>query len=167
MEHNLTDSSGKVLLKAGTRVNPLDFEHLSKNIVIFNPNRRAELKIVSEWLATHNLTTNSPNVIFIATNIATSDENNGWGDYTELVHSLHNHVFLLKEDFKKTFNLRVTPTIITEDQERKLIRLEELTDNFNVNKTSDEQVEIETRGDFLTIKQVISGSNKKHYDRKK
>lgn len=156
LDGDITDKYGKVLIAAGTRVNPLDVTPFTGILAVFDPGRESELQEIRKWLSEAGLGSDDRRITFLATRIPTSDKEDGWDFYTKMTHDLGNHVFLLRDDIKKAFSLRVTPSIVTADPERKLLRVTELG---RIPAPGAGEPEIEPRGDRLTIRQVISGMN--------
>ncbi len=155
LETDITDKYGKVLIPAGTRANPLDAAPFDGIMAVFDPGRASEIEEIRKWLAAAGTDPSDPRVTFLATRIPSSETEDGWEFYTKLTHDLRNHVFLLGDDVKKAFSLRVTPSVVTGDPERKLLRVSELG---KIPAPAGEP-EIEPRGDRLTIQQVMAGMN--------
>ena len=160
-EEDITDKYGKVLLPAGTRVNPLDITPLGSVLAVFDPGRESEIGEIRKFLAEKGLDTSSENVVFIATRIPSSEQDDGWEFYTRLVHSLENHVFLLRDDVRKAFGIRATPSVVFQEPGKSLIRIAELG---QVSYQEEEEPVIEPRGDRMTIQAVMNGMKNAGYD---
>lgn len=153
-EEDVTDKYGRALIRAGTRINPLDIAPMESVLAVFDPGRESEIAEIRKYLKEMGLETSSDRVVFIATRIPTSQENDGWEFYTRLVHSLENHVFLLRDDVRKAFSVRVTPSVIFQDPGKSLIRIAELG---TVSYQEEEEPVPEPRADRMTVQAVMSG----------
>lgn len=124
---DLKDHFGKILIAKGSEINPFDFVPFTKTIIVFNPERQIEIERVKNFINTHNLQKDA-NLMLVATHIPTSETENGWELYSKLVHETFNGtpIFLLNNEIRQGFLVRVTPTVIIAHNVKKLILLEEL-----------------------------------------
>lgn len=137
---DVRDSYGKILVKAGQKINPIDYAPINKTIIVFNGTNKTEIESVKSYLKQHNIEQNDPSITLIASEI---DRTKAWEGYSDLIHKEFNHhIFMLPKSMVTTFNLNVTPTVISIDRVKKLVVLEELG-----TIPSEKEVIIETRKD--------------------
>lgn len=53
VSHNITDTTGRILIPAGTRVNPLDYVSLSKRLVFFDAREPAQVRLAENLIRQH------------------------------------------------------------------------------------------------------------------
>jgi len=101
----LKDQNGKVIVPAGTRINPLDMRPFTLRLVVFNPTRKAEL----EWVKSL-MPVSGAEVMYLATAM---DREDGWKQLESIENALDAPVYLLQPDIRQRFELRRTPSIVT------------------------------------------------------
>lgn len=122
VEEDILDLNGNAIRRAGDRVNPMDIRPLTLALIVFNPLVESELKVVEAELP--RLKKEHPEVMLLATDMV-KDET-GWDAYTRLTDRLDSHVYLLTPEVRERFLLRVTPSVVTGDNERKLFVVREI-----------------------------------------
>ena len=103
----LRDANGKEILPPGSVINPLDMLPFNMRLVIFNPNRKAEMEWVGSLEKAPGL-----NTIYMATEL---DRESGWDHLEEVESGLDSAVYLLTPDVSTRFELRHTPSLVTSD----------------------------------------------------
>ena len=119
---NITDSFGKVLIPKGFMINPLDQVSMTESYVVFNAANKQEVKRVQEYVANHSDDT----FVFMISDIYHDDSSTGWEEYENLVKTLKQHVFLMPKNLPYELSIKVTPTVVKADNEKKILVLEEL-----------------------------------------
>ncbi len=110
---------GILVARKGQVINPLDRAPLTKTIVIFNPNRQAELRYVKAM--SDRFYKKTRGMILIATQI---QRKNGWQVLKNLRAKLKYPIYLLSKAVEVRFHLKVTPTVISE--QGKKLKMEEI-----------------------------------------
>ena len=118
----IKDLAGNVLYSAGDKVNPLDVRPFTETVLIFNPTRPDELERVDEYLKEHTAA-GLKKPIFVATEI---DKKRGWDAYTEVSDRFDSHIYFMVPEFKKTWGIKATPSVIWGDNEAKEFAVREL-----------------------------------------
>lgn len=101
----LKDQNGKVIVPAGTKINPLDMRPFTLRLVVFNPTRKAELNWVKSLTPVSGV-----EVMYLATAM---DREDGWKQLEAIENALDAPVYLLQPDIRQRFELRSTPSIVT------------------------------------------------------
>ena len=103
----LKDSKGNTVLPEGTVINPLELRPFTLRLVIFNPNRKAEVEWVNSLEPAPALQT-----VYMVTELS---RDNGWEQLETIENKLDSAVFMLKPDVRSRFELRHTPSLVTAD----------------------------------------------------
>lgn len=105
VNQDIKDAQGKVLVSAGTHINPLAMRPFTLRLIVFNPTRHEEVEWVSRL-------TPSPGLedMLIATEI---DRDEGWKHFESVQERLDAPVYMLKPDIAQRFALERTPSLVT------------------------------------------------------
>ena len=128
---DINDANGNPIRRAGDVVNPLDARPFESVLVIFNPTREAEMEAVEEKVNLLRAQGYSK-FIYMATAIDRSRSKEdkelgaGWGQYEAVCDRLDSHVFMLTSEVKERWDVRVTPTFVTADNQVKKFIIEEV-----------------------------------------
>ncbi len=92
---DITLPDGRVVVRAGDRVNPLDYIGLEKPVVIFNPQRRCELEYARSF---------PKDAFFLATSVS-----------IQFLESFPREVFVVVPEAVERFGLRATPSVVVQE----------------------------------------------------
>lgn len=113
---DIKDSTGGIIVKRGSVINPLKLMPFTQALVVFDPLDRERLPVVlnrfNQLKKTHN------RVTLIATQMDTVD---GWAKYKSLSDLFQEHIFKLTPDVYSRFQLKRTPSIITANSQQFII----------------------------------------------
>ncbi|WP_162997725.1 TrbC family F-type conjugative pilus assembly protein [Pseudomonas sp. LTJR-52] len=119
---DLTGADGKVLMKAGTVLNPLDQVPFTQALVIFDPSVPGQMKILDRVLPELAKQPNIRQLTYLATQM---DKEQGWKGYTDLSNRFEAPVYLVTKEIIERFEIEHTPSIVTSDG--KVFVVKELT----------------------------------------
>ncbi len=103
-KQDITLPDGRVVVKAGTRVNPLDSVRLDHRYVFFDPKDRHQVNIVKKWLRRYN------NLTLIATQFKPlADESSA------LVKELGQLVYPSNSSLIQRFQIHSVPALVEQD----------------------------------------------------
>lgn len=122
----ITAADGEVIHPAGTIINPLLIRDFTRRLLIINPTRQAE----REWLK--NRPERDLKDIVMITDI---DRAAGWDGYVELQDDLGESAFLLTPDVRQRFQIQATPTQVTAEDGRFVVREYRVDDPPNDSET--------------------------------
>jgi len=97
--NDIHDNNGKIIYPKGFKFNPLDFQTLHYQMIVINGNSKEEI----QWLVKEGFTDNIKYMILL------SD-----GNYKEIGDELKQPIFYAVPAITEKFNLKHTPTIITQ-----------------------------------------------------
>jgi conjugal transfer pilus assembly protein TraW len=113
---HIRDGNGNVLVAQGTLINPLELRPFTQALVIFDPLDPLQVSLVDQRLA--GLKQQYPRITLIVTRFA---RDKGWDSYTKITDHFDAEVFILTPDIQSRFELEVTPSIVTAEQNRFVI----------------------------------------------
>lgn len=119
---DVKDAFGKVLLPRGTMLNPLKQTLMTGKYVVFNATSKAEIQQVQDYVATHP----DDEFTFMINEIYHDDSETGWNEYEKLVRTFNQRIYLMPDNLPHELGIQVTPTVISADNERYVLVLEEL-----------------------------------------
>ena len=122
VDKDIKDLAGRAIRKAGDRVNPLEIQPFTLTLLVFDPLSENEMRRVTRFMAREKMQ-GRPAPVLIATRI---DKNVGWDSYTKLTDRLDQHVFLMPQEVKDQFQLEMTPSVVTADNQKHVFKIEEL-----------------------------------------
>lgn len=109
VSEDITLPDGRVVVKAGASVNPLDFIGLNKPVVVFNPERRCEVS----WVLG-----SFKDAYYMATKIS-----------VPFMERFKREVFVLVPEAVERFGLRWTPSVVWQDGRIFRVRVEPCEDS--------------------------------------
>lgn len=104
---DIRSPDGTLLVKRGTRANPLDNYALNEAIFVFSPGDEKQVQLVDRRLA--EFRKEGKPIAFIATEF---DRNKGWDSYKQITDHFDSHVFILTPDVQKRFGIERVPSVI-------------------------------------------------------
>lgn len=122
VDRDITDMSGRIIRKAGDRVNPFNQRPFTKTIVIFNAASSDEIERVRLFLEEHKKNGKAMPML-VATAI---DKERGWKAYEEITELFDSHLYMLVPEMVERFRLVVTPSVVWGDNEKKVFKVREL-----------------------------------------
>lgn len=122
VDKDIKDFAGHPIRKAGDRVNPLEIQPFTLTLLVFDPLSDDELQRVKRFLS-RNRMAGKPAPVLIATRI---DKEKGWDSYKSLTDLFDQHLFVLNDEVKNTFEIEATPTVIRADNREHVFLVEEL-----------------------------------------
>ena len=137
--NDINDANGNPIRRAGDVVNPLSLRPFTSTLVVFNPKREDEIALVKAEVARRQAN-GEGHFIYMATAFDTSERSKdkalgaGWGHFKAVTDALDSHVFLLTPEVKERWDICVTPTFITADNEKKVFVIDEMAPNGVVPK---------------------------------
>lgn len=79
---------------------------------------------------------------FMINDIYHDDSENGWNEYSKLVQTFKQRIYLMPDNLPYELGIQVTPTVISADNERHILILEELG---RINQKTTDRIFIEQR----------------------
>lgn len=120
---DMKDADGNIIHAAGTVINPLEIMPFTQVMMIFDPLDEEERKVIElqkrAWEQEHP----GGIISFLVTRI---DRAKGWDSYKEITDWLDTPIYLLTPEVKARWQLRVTPSIVTADNDKKVFLVEEI-----------------------------------------
>ena len=106
-QRDIRDAQGRVLVSAGTRVNPLDIQPFNSIVIVFNPLRESELEAAKEMVKSY--VAQGQKVIPVLSEI---DKTEGWNMYNNVARKLDHRVYMLSPDLKQRFRIMRTMSVV-------------------------------------------------------
>lgn len=135
---DLKDSKGQYIARKGDLVNPLETMPFNDAVVVFNPKRADEVEIVNRLQERFKKDKQIGQVVWIATEF---DTKKGWDGYSEMTELLDAPLYLVMPEIIDRWQLKVTPSVITADNQNKTFIVEEIAPCFVDPQTGDCVVE--------------------------
>lgn len=120
---DIKDLAGNYIAREGDMVNPLDKLPFTDAIVVFNPKRKDEVEVAKLLKARFKKDKAIGQVVWIATEF---DTVKGWDGYTDITELLDAPVYLVMPEIIDRWQLKVTPSVITADNNTKKFIVEEI-----------------------------------------
>lgn len=114
---------GLTVRRAGEAVNPLEVRPFDLAVIVFNPQREAERRLLKARAEALLRRPGISRLLWIASEI---DPERGWAAYEEAERFAEGPVFLLTPEVRDRWGIRATPTIVTADRAGKRFVIEEL-----------------------------------------
>lgn len=114
---DLKDPSGKVLVPAGTRINPLEQTAFTQAVIVFDATDSKQVAVVDQELKI--LETKYSKVTLISTQFATDD---GWGFYKNITKRYSKPVYKLTPEILNRFEIERVPSVITAMDKKFFVR---------------------------------------------
>lgn len=110
LDRNIVDSNGRLLYPAGTKVNPFDYERMSKALLFFDETDPKQVAFAKRFMAESKIRVKP---ILVA------------GDPFKLMHDWQKQVYFDQTGYlSKRFSITQTPAVVT--QEGKRFRIDEI-----------------------------------------
>lgn len=106
---DIKNEEGVVLFPKGMKVNPFEYKAFDFALIVYNPTRKGEFKVVEEQMKRLQAKEGVNNIILIATEI---DRVTGSDDIIKIEDKLQKPFFLNKPEITKRFNLEYTPSVV-------------------------------------------------------
>lgn len=110
---SIYDAAGIEIIRAGTRINPLDNLPFTQELIVFNAADAAQLPAVDAMVS--KAAGENRSIKLIATEIETEK---GWEAFNALVERWNRPIYLLTPELKERFDLRVVPATVTASKEK-------------------------------------------------
>ena len=123
VSQDIRDIKGTFIHRKGDLVNPLDHLPFNDAIVIFNPRRAEEVEVAKLLKRRFEKDKAIGQVVWIASEF---DATRGWDSYTEITETLDASVYLLMPDIVQRWEVKVTPTVITANNNTRKFIVEEI-----------------------------------------
>lgn len=123
VSQDIRDIKGTFIHRKGDLVNPLDHLPFNDAIVIFNPRRAEEVEVAKLLKRRFEKDKAIGQVVWIASEF---DATRGWDSYTEITETLDAPVYLLMPDIVQRWEVKVTPTVITANNNTRKFIVEEI-----------------------------------------
>lgn len=120
---DMKDADGNIIHAAGTVINPLDIMPFTQVMMIFDPLDEEERKEIDRQRKTWEKEHPGAVISYLVTRI---DRDKGWDSYKEITDWLDAPIYLLTPEVKSRWQLRVTPSIVTADNDKKVFLVEEI-----------------------------------------
>ena len=102
---DIKDASGRVIVPAGRRINPLEVMPFSQRLIVFDAARPAQVRLVEQLERRYR----DKRVTLIAARL---DHEAGWDGFRKLQDGLHGPVFVLTSDIKERFQIQRLPSVV-------------------------------------------------------
>jgi conjugal transfer pilus assembly protein TraW len=114
---DLKDPSGKVLVPAGTRINPLEQSAFTQAVIVFDATDSKQIAAVDREFKTISL--QYPKVTLISTQFS-SDE--GWAFYKKITKRYSKPVYKLTPEITHRFEINKVPSVVTAKGNKFVVR---------------------------------------------
>lgn len=104
---DIKDANGRVLISAGTRVNPLDIKTFDSILIVFNPLREQELQVAKTMVEEY--VNSGKSVIPVLSEI---DKAQGWEMYNGIAREINHPVYMLTPELKQRFGIMRTLSVV-------------------------------------------------------
>ena len=102
---DIKDAKGKVIVPAGSRINPLDIAPFHERILVFDASRPEQVALARELAARHR----DRRMVLIASRL---DRAAGWDGFKQLQDGFRAPVYLLNEPIRARFHVERVPVLI-------------------------------------------------------
>lgn len=111
VNRDVTLPDGKLLVKKGEVINPLDRRPFDRLLIVFDGQDQGEIAFIKaqlpKWLAEHKLKASQVKLI-----ITGLDRNRGWDAYQSLTNYFDDEVFVLTSEVRDSFVLEHHPCLV-------------------------------------------------------
>jgi len=122
---DLRTPDGKVFLRKGQRVNPLERMPFTSTLFVFDATQKRHVELVQKWKAERP---EFSRVMLIATRLPRDD---GWEELKKLEESMQSPVYLLNTQLAQRFGLEYAPAKVYADNDKKVFVVEEFPAKLN------------------------------------
>lgn len=116
VQEDMITPDGKVIHRAGDRINPLSIRPFSQRMLIIDPSAPEQVSLAREQIKTYG---KSQAVTLILSSV---DVDAGWDDIQRIQEAVGAPAYLLKSDVLERFAIERTPSIVTADDQSFYIR---------------------------------------------
>ncbi|WP_158414124.1 TrbC family F-type conjugative pilus assembly protein [Geoalkalibacter subterraneus] len=115
-QQDITDDKGNIIVKKGTRINPMEVMPPTFALIVFNG---SEPKQVEAAIKMGHLYGQKYRTKFITTTIP---RDNGWKAYQSLEEKIGHPVYLLQDHLAQTFHLQNVPAAVSAEGQQFVVR---------------------------------------------
>lgn len=121
LNRDVYGADGSVVFKAGQKFNPFDRMPFTKTVIVFNASMPKEVEAVGKLVKEEQ--SQNRNVLLLVTEFKSSG---AFEQIKSMNESWREPIYLLTPELKERFQIRVTPTVVRGDNERKIFRVKEI-----------------------------------------
>lgn len=121
LNRDVFGADGSVIFKAGQKFNPFDRLPFTKTVIVFNASMPKEVEAVAKLVKEEQ--SQNRNVLLLVTEFKSSG---AFEQIKSMNESWREPVYLLTPELRERFQIRVTPTVVRGDNERKIFRVKEI-----------------------------------------
>lgn len=110
---------GKVIVREGSRINPLDIRKFSQELIIFDATDKKQVDIAMAASAAIRKQNLNKRITFITTKINAED---GWKSFKKITDTLNSHVFVLSPDVAQRFEITAVPAIVKSEGNKFVVK---------------------------------------------
>lgn len=121
LNRDVYGADGSVVFKAGQKFNPFDRMPFTKTVIVFNASMPKEVEAVGKLVKEEQ--SQNRNVLLLVTEFKSLG---AFEQIKSMNESWREPIYLLTPELKERFQIRVTPTVVRGDNERKIFRVKEI-----------------------------------------
>ena len=106
---DIKGADGKVIVKAGAKINPLDIRDFTQELIIFDATDKRQIEIAIKAAADIKKKNSRKKITFITTKI---DAEDGWKSFKSITDKLNSHIFILSPDVAQRFQIESIPSVV-------------------------------------------------------
>ena len=122
LNRDIYGADGSVVFKAGQKFNPFDRMPFTKTVIVFNASMPKEVEAVAKLVKEEQ--SQNRNVLLLVTEFKSSG---AFEQIKSMNESWREPIYLLTPELKERFQIRVTPTVVRGDNERKVFKVQEIS----------------------------------------
>lgn len=122
LNRDVYGADGSVVFKAGQKFNPFDRMPFTKTVIVFNASMPKEVEAVAKLVKEEQ--SQNRNVLLLVTEFKSSG---AFEQIKSMNESWREPIYLLTPELKERFQIRVTPTVVRGDNERKVFKVQEIS----------------------------------------
>lgn len=122
LNRDIYGADGSVVFKAGQKFNPFDRMPFTKTVIVFNASMPKEVDAVAKLVKEEQ--SQNRNVLLLVTEFKSSG---AFEQIKSMNESWREPIYLLTPELKERFQIRVTPTVVRGDNERKVFKVQEIS----------------------------------------
>lgn len=112
---DLTAPNGRLIIRAGQTVNPLDKMRFGLCLIVFDATETSQV----QWVRQLSCQDKKARVMYLTTSVSRQD---GWNDLKALETSLNSSVYLLTPDVRSRFQLQHVPSLVEQTGKHLVVR---------------------------------------------
>lgn len=117
VQKDVMDGDGRIIVRKGDLVNPLDLVPVTKTIMVFNGTDKRQIEQISSLAA--EIRKQGRGVVLITTTVDRSD---GWSSMGGMETDLQGPVYLLQKDLAERLHLEFVPSVIRTQGNKLLVK---------------------------------------------